>query len=241
MPVAKPTTPPAKGGEDELPSSIEWDAPVTASSSSSVSHQVSEPSSQEYDDWMSRLNLGSKGSSGFGDDEPLVSSKPTPAKPPSFDDDADDFAALKNSLQATSAEELDDDAMFSFSSGPFSAPDASPLPPASAAKTPPERKPAARPAPKKSPGREKAEALLDELELEQDDQIGFGDGFDQVGFDAGKMDASEFFQFIPKEIKATRLPGTRERYPILVILGLLVLIALNVGAVALLVTNLISG
>jgi hypothetical protein len=63
-----------------------------------------------------------------------------------------------------------------------------------------------------------------------------GTDFDQVELD--KLDASEFFQYIPKDIQPTRLPGTRERFPVLVIIGLLGVVALNVGAVALLVMNL---
>jgi hypothetical protein len=46
-----------------------------------------------------------------------------------------------------------------------------------------------------------------------------------------KLDADEFFQYIPREITATRLPGTNERYPALALVGLLVFIVANVGAV----------
>jgi hypothetical protein len=52
------------------------------------------------------------------------------------------------------------------------------------------------------------------------------------------LDPSEYFRAIPRNIKATRLPGTNERYPALALLGLFLLIALNLGAVALLVAQL---
>lgn len=92
--------------------------------------------------------------------------------------------------------------------------------------------------PKSSPATKKSsDALLDDID--EDDDV-FGSAFD-TDFDQnelGKLDASEFFQYIPKDIRPTRLPGTRERYSPLVILGFLVVILLNIGAVALLVMNL---
>jgi hypothetical protein len=64
----------------------------------------------------------------------------------------------------------------------------------------------------------------------------FGSPFDREELE--KLDASEFFQYIPKDIRPTRLPGTRERYPALLIIGFLGVILLNIGAVAFLVMNL---
>ena len=57
-PPAPPARPPS---DDELPSSIEWEAPVTASSSASSNYKVNEPSDKEYDDWVSKLNIGGGG------------------------------------------------------------------------------------------------------------------------------------------------------------------------------------
>ncbi|MDX2163462.1 MAG: tetratricopeptide repeat protein [bacterium] len=48
------------------------------------------------------------------------------------------------------------------------------------------------------------------------------------------------FGFIPQEIKATRLPGTREKYPFVALFMLLLLIVINVAAVALLVMQVLD-
>ena len=37
------------------------------------------------------------------------------------------------------------------------------------------------------------------------------------------------FGYIPREIAATRLPGTHERTPVLLTLGIVVLVLLNLG------------
>jgi hypothetical protein len=55
-----------------------------------------------------------------------------------------------------------------------------------------------------------------------------------------KLQADEFFQYIPREITATRLPGTNERYPILALLGLLVFVIANVGAVLFFIQQMIA-
>jgi hypothetical protein len=216
---------------DELPSSIEWDAsppaPPTATSSASSTYQVAEPSPAEYDDWVSNLGLGS------GAAEDMLKTNPLDAaaqfmSTPSFDDDDDIFDLRAQTVAADDEDDL-------FSSGPFSAVDTSmPVnktpPPVRA--TPPPMSSRSSPATKNS-----NDTLLDDLD--EDDDI-FGSAFD-TEFDQealGKLDASEFFQYIPKDIRPTRLPGTRERYPALVIIGLLVMILLNIGAVALLVMNL---
>ncbi len=81
-----------------------------------------------------------------------------------------------------------------------------------------------------------SDPLLDDIEDEEVVNNAFLDAYDDVELE--KLEASEFFQYIPKEIKATRLPGTRERYPILIILGFIGLALLNIGAVAFLVMNL---
>jgi hypothetical protein len=218
--------------DDELPSSIEWDAPAappTASSSASSNYKVNEPSAAEYDDWVSNLNLG--GSSAASEDTFESSSMDAAAQFMStpFDDDDDDLFDLRASTTAA-----DDDEDDLFSSGPFSAPDTSPP----VNKTPPPAK-TSTPAfsPKSSPAaKQSADSLLDEIEDEDTFGSGFDQDYDQEELD--KLDASEFFQYIPKNIQPTRLPGTREGYPAMVIIGLLGVIVLNIGAVALLVMNL---
>jgi hypothetical protein len=223
--------------EDELPSSLldapaapppaqPASAPPTASSSASSNFHVDEPSSEDYDAWMSNLNLG-----GAKDEDPFQSDAMGDAAAAfistNIDDDED--ADLFNA--ATSAAVFgDDDDDDLFSSGPFSATDTAPP----LSNTPPPR-PAAAAFTSKSSGltaQRSPDSLLDEIE---DDDVLSSD-FDQDELD--KLDASEFFQYIPRDIQATRLPGTREGYPPMVIVGFLALILLNVGAVALLVTNL---
>lgn len=201
--------------EDELPTSIEWDAPPTASSSASSTRPVNEPSAAEYDDWVSNLNLGGSANNQASTLDAAAQFMSTP-----FDDDDDDLFA--SDPVAT----LDDDDLFS--SGPFSAPE---VPVA-------RRQPEVAPRPASPPAARKgADSLLDEIEEDEVAGSAFFDEEDEW-FDLDKPEASEYFQYIPKEIKATRLPGTRERYPALVIVGLLVVLLLNVGAVALLVNNL---
>jgi hypothetical protein len=201
--------------DDELPSSIEWDAPPappTATSSASSSYRVAEPSAAEYDAWVSNLNLGSNTAA---EDEFKTNSLDAAAQFMStpFDDDEEDL----------------------FSSGPFSAAETSL--PITIDTPPPVKTSPPMTARSTSIGSRTEDSLLDEIE---DDDL-FGTAFDQDDDDEDeltKLDAAEFFQYIPKDIQATRLPGTRERYPALVIIGFLAVVLLNVGAVAMLVMNL---
>lgn len=221
--------------EDELPPSLDLNMPVTATSSASANYHVAEPSGAEYDDWVSNLNLGKGGSSMFEDLPPATMEAASQfISTPSFDDDDDDFASFRNSAH-TDIEEAEDEDL----SGPFSMSEA-PAAPAAA----PKREPAASPAPKKSPafspkkspGQEASHDLLDKLEKEAD-----VDPDDYEGVEMEKMDVAEFFSFIPKDIAATRLPGTNEPYPVMMLLGLVLLIGLNIGAVAFLVMRLTAG
>jgi tetratricopeptide (TPR) repeat protein len=229
-PTPTPSTTPnpfSTAEDEELPSSIEWEAPAappTASSSASSSYRVNEPSSEDYDAWVSNLNLGGSAPAQDAFDSSAMDAAAQFISTP-FDEDDDLFKAVPAPA--------DEDDLFS--SGPFSASDTS----APFAQTPPPtRTPPPAPRPTTSPASKKgADSLLDEIEQEDDVlSSGFGHDFNQAEFD--KLDASEFFQYIPKGVQPTRLPGTRERYPALVIVGLLVVFLLNIGAVALLVTNL---
>jgi tetratricopeptide (TPR) repeat protein len=234
----QPARGPVNNEDDELPSSIEWaPAPPTASSSASSNYRVDEPSSEDYDQWVSALNIGSAATS-----KPVLSTDIEEAtrfiSAPSFDDDdGDDLASLR--LGMGSNDDLDevDDLL----NGPFSAPEAPPPPPTPA--SPPKR--AIEP-PRQSPVSPKADPLLESFTRDDDDVALIddeedeeeGDAFNE--FDMGQLDASDFFQYIPKEITRTRLPGTNEHYPVMVILGLVLVILLNLGAAALLIMNLTS-
>ncbi len=224
--------------EDEIPTSLEWDAPPTASSSASSTRKVNEPSPAEYDDWVSGLNLGGSGGSSLLDE---ISDAPPPA-----DTHLDEMTKF---ISGSAFDEDEEEDLFGgdarmpedLFNGPFSAPetamppaiarrDSQPKPPASPASSR-----AAAPAPKAA-APEESEAVFED---EPEDFISEFEDYDHITMEA--PDPAEMFRHIPKEIKATRLPGTNERYPILVILGFLIAIAANIGAVAFLVSRLTGG
>lgn len=218
--------------DEELPSSIEWEAPADSlpTSSSSSSNRVKEPSPAEYDDWVSNLKLGGAGNN--TNILPDDAARLLAMSDEDIDEEEDALFGVNKSLGLEDGDDADD----LFASGPFGA---QPAPPPVTQSDRGTRTPA--PASKSSASLSSArnDALLDSIET-GDDTLGsaFVDDFDEAEMD--KPDASEFFRYIPREIVATRLPGTRERYPILAILGLLVFIALNVGAVALFVQKMLS-
>lgn len=218
------TPPPARpGSDDELPSSIEWDAPVTASSSASSNYKVNEPSEKEYDDWVSKLNIGGN--------EPDVN--------PALMDEANRFMSMNDDeddehFDPNSVDDL-------FSSGPFSAdlstqqlPRPEPIQPQSPLRqaspmspTPVQTGSPVAPKSSKAGGDKTLDIFKEEDKLRQSGA--FVEDFDDAEME--KLQADEFFQYIPREITATRLPGTRERYPVLALVGLLIFIVANIGAV----------
>ncbi len=227
-PAASPFS--AAGEADEVPD-IQWDEAPTATSSASSTRRVNEPSSGEYDDWVNSLNLGGGNTllEDLGADFEAPSVMDEMAKfistPSAFDDDEDEdlFGGLDVGTPVGDP-----------FSGPFSAAETS-VPPASAPRAAAPRTPPARAA---TPP--KVDTLLDAVEEEEADEfISDFDDYDRATLDA--PEPSELFRYIPAEITATRLPGTRERYPALVVLGLLAALALNFGAAALLVMRLTGG
>jgi len=237
---------------DELPSSIEWSAdqnpPVVASSSISMNYKVSEPSKEEYDDWVSGLGIGNAASDPFG--SAGVSSGVNP-----FGETDSLFSA---DSQIGAADDL-------FSSGPFSEPEPisppvskSPVRPAAPPVSPPpekifaeveEAEEAQSPLSRRmnaasgkaasKPPADDALDLLDDLASNTDDllQVDFDSDFDDDA-ELEKPAADELFGYIPRAIRATRLPGTNEGYPIAIIAGLIGVLLLNVGAIALFIMNL---
>jgi hypothetical protein len=233
-PPVKPTNNPFATAGDDTDS--EWDAPPTATSSASSSFRAPEPSRQEYDDWVAGLNLTSGGASEAA------------AAPASTSSGSSPFGDIGDPDEIFGKDFFDDDdfgdnspAVASddpFASGPFS----------STAFDMPEATPAAPPRPSagmKSPGFESASSKVKSPAAEKASALDFSGG-DLFASDASfdvemdEPDPSEYFQRIPKEIKATRLPGTSESISPALLLGLIVLLILNVGAVVLLVTNLNS-
>lgn len=211
-----------QSGDDELPSAVDWGAPPsppTASSSSSSFYPVAEPSAQEYDSWVANLGLGA-GQEAQTTEPDAATPPPTAAFSTAFLEDDEDLFSLGN------------DAVFSSDSVP-SAPTSGATPP------PPSKPPAAKvmsPPPKTSPPSKRSDSLLDELDEDDDFISELDEDYDEA--ELGKLDPEEMFRYIPKEIKATRLPGTRERYPIPVLIGLIVALLLNIGAVIFLISQL---
>lgn len=209
-PSSTPATPPPSNAFE---TSVEWE-PVGMETSSPSAQPARDMPEVDYDSWVTNLNL------------PAGSSEP--ASP------SDTFGASPfGGVNPFGEEDI-------FTSGPFSTADFEDVftPPPSSPKPPGAMPAAAPPAAKMSPGRE-APAAVDDM----DDLKGsalfadFDDDFSDV--ELGELNAEELFSYIPAEIKATRLPGTKERYPILLVLALLVLVLLNAGAAALLVSRMI--
>lgn len=217
----------SSSGEDELPTSIEWDAPPTATSSSSSNYKVNEPSPTEYDDWVSKLNIGGT----TPDINPATLD--AAAKFMSISDDDEDEDNQR--FNPASVDDL-------FSSGPFSNETAispisqpqdslkpqSPLRPANPVSGVP-----ATTKVNKSPLSPTMNVFSDEGGVQSGT---FLEDFDDAEME--KLEANEFFQYIPREISATRLPGTSERYPVLIMAGLIILILLNIGALMLFIQNM---
>jgi hypothetical protein len=212
---------------DELPNSIEWAAPpaapATSTSSSSSYYHVDEPSAQEYDSWVANLGLGAN--SDTTNEPTSATPPPAPALMSAFLEDDEDLFGLDTSSVFESENEP-------------------PTTVATPPPAPPTSKPASEkvmsPAPKTAPQRKPSnDALLDEIDEDDDLIADLDEDYDEAQLD--RLEPEEMFRYIPKEIKATRLPGTRERYPLPVLLGLLFAILLNIGAIAFLVSQLNGG
>ena len=208
--------------DEELPTSVNWGS--TETSSASTYRPVNEPSPEDYDDWVAGLNLNSGQSSTFITDEPEA---PTSAE---FSAQArnDLFGFDEPDLTTADADLEDDDDIFG--GGPFDTSfefdEPEPEPKAATPKA----------APRMSPIEDTLDPLLSDIEADELDDFDLIEDYDDV--ELGSVDPSEYFKSIPVEITPTRLPGTNEGYPVLLILGLILLLALNAGAVVLLVNTL---
>lgn len=199
--------------DDEMPSSLEWDLSAPASSSSIPTSSASaaltpqnEPSSEDYDSWVSGLNLGGAAaapsapafdaspfsmddSNPFGFDEDELEPAPPPARsaPP---------VASSPVVSAPSRSVLDDDDGVDDIFG--------------------------------------SAASEDDVFGSADDDLFADDGGDFFGSSSGgdEPDPQEYFRHIPAGIAPTRLPGTNETYPAFVPVGIGLLVVLNVVAIA---------
>ncbi len=219
----------------------EWSIPPTATSSASSNFVPPETSSGEYDDWVNNLGLGGDSSS----PEPSPAPQQAPVSPDAFpagvindmfglDDDDDVFGGDPFGSE-DAFDDIDDT---SYTSGPFGGDDSidddfsfdeTPEP--------------ATPAPTNvvSPG---AENLGGDSFFEDLDSADFAGGDFIVGdeaFDGDGQDdltPDELFSFIPDEISATRLPGTKQGVPVPSVIVLFIMVLLNVGAIAFIASSL---
>jgi len=222
--------------EDELPENVSWG--IIETSSASARPPLNEPDAAEYSDWIAGLNIGSNEAQeifgGEQSEHPVFSASPfiddggliDEGIPFEIDDDVFGF-------DADTSEPADEP----FSAAPFStsvefdsAEPVSPPPPAPAPATAAPATPAA--SPRSLVSAPDSDFIQDDFDddLFSDDEF-FEDDYDDA--DLGSVDPQEFFKFIPAEIKATRMPGTNERYPAPVIVGLLLLVVMNIGALVL--------
>jgi hypothetical protein len=233
---------PSPSSAPHSPTSVEWDMPAAETSSASTSWRpANEPSADEYDDWVSGLNLQTAQDPSGGSSSPF--SVPAFATGSPFvgdDDDPDEdlfaggpFSSAPIVEEAPPAPEPPAPS-FSFQRAPtFSSSPKSPTPEASAAAPAPQRSRWRREKKQKQP----VDAFPAELK-EVDDF--FKDLGTPEKAPAPEEEESELFGYIPKSVKATRLPGTRERTPILLVLAALLLIILNLGVATLLAMRFLT-
>ncbi len=198
-------TPPPSGppSTSSAPTSVEWAAPEESPAVSGAWNQPPpvEPTPAALDDWVSNLNL--------------------PVNDPGASTALNFSAAASTGSSSPFSDfDLNDD---DFASGPFSA---SPMEaePEMTIPTSPRRSPPPPPQPSTpTPGTRRARLPLSPPEespmLYQVDE-------DQ---DKKFQEEGEMFGYIPAEIMATRLPGTHERTPALLTIGIVVLVLLNIG------------
>ncbi len=220
-PGGNPFTAPIE--EEELPSSVDWG--TTETSSASTYRAVNEPTPVDYDNWVAGLNLNSNSLLAEEDELPALDHNP-------FTSTArDDLFGFDEEPLAEEDTLADDDDVFV--GGPFDTsfdfeePAPAPQPTSSRSK------------PVMSPVEEKFDPLLSDIEADELDDFDLIEDYDDMSL--GAVDPSEYFKSIPAEIKATRLPGSKEGLPILLILSMIILLVVNIGAVGLLLTTLTSG
>ena len=202
----------------------------TASSSASATFKGDDLSSKDYDNWVAGLNLGSEDAASTPTATPVADETDSIFGSGDFGDfdssSFDDSGFTSGPIGASSDIDFGfDDPAVTVKPSPSADDLLADFRDAEIATSPTDDAPIRSPAPTFSPspgdfgGGDFITSDIDEVEPEE-------------------LSPEEYFAFIPKEIKATRLPGTNEGAPIVLILVLLIAIGLNVGAVALLVSKL---
>ncbi len=236
--------PPPGAGDDPFSTATFDDNPIP-SSSASAAFAGGEPSEEDYDDWVAGLNLG-------GDEDDAAAA--APAAPDATGDPfggaagADPFGGGAFSGSNFFGDEAD----APFSSTTFDVPEDEPSvtvgqPPTNVMSPGMELSPEdgnygspqqqdLDPAfstdtgirPKDQLGLVDDVAFADEEDDDYNNQIFADDDYDDVDY---SVDAEDYLSYIPDDIKATRLPGTNEKYPSAVIAGITTMVILNVLAV----------
>ena len=220
---------------------LDEEPPTATSSASATYNPAKEVSVDEYDDWVGGLNLGGNDTpeddafepETFGmadeegvDDDPFASAfDDVFGSDDEYDDGSDNFFEEEEE----EFEDADSDDFLAdgpFSSDAFAFSDDDVIQDDSL-----EFEDVASPAP-----RPKISSPGEASPIERQDTFsssGSGALYTEAEGNTGEEpDASIYFRAIPKGIKATRLPGTDEKYPALAIVGLVILILLNLGAAA---------
>ncbi|MBZ0290927.1 MAG: hypothetical protein K8L99_00015 [Anaerolineae bacterium] len=219
-----PEPPPVEEEEEDLNAPVDW-ATIETSSASAL-RPTNELTPDDYDDWVTGLNLKSGAEEDLNDN---------PFSSPSLLDETarDAFGFEEDTSEAT----FDEESPFGVAETDFG--DDEPF----GAEIDFEERLAAspplavnNPVSMMSPSGTTDDPLLDDIVAEEDEEFDFDEDFDDLAIDS--IDPEEYFKSIPNEIRATRLPGSVERYPVLIILGLLLFVAINIGALALVIMTL---
>jgi len=222
-----PPLPPMPARTNDFPTSVEWGAPSAEPQAFTGSTPATpEISDDEYDDWVANLNLP-------------ASSPTTPLSSDAFTS-TDPFGGAFFDTEEAVDEPLD--SSFDPSNSPFSTLDFETVfgsPEAAATMPPPPPAPPSTSSPSglMSPVRD-ADAF-DDLDLRGTGVFAQFEDDEFAEADLESLNADELFHYIPADIQPTRLPGTRERYPLVLVLGLVLLVLLNTGALVLLVYRLL--
>lgn len=219
-------------GDEHAFSSVEWGDPSDQPAAPRGREAGTAFSADEMDDWIGALNIGKKDAA-----------EAEPPPPPAAMPDDDPFGGAEDLFGLDDFEEFEEDqapASTSMTDGPFgtgpldedvldsvtSSRSASPPPP-----------PPRSPAPARSPVDDDLEDFLDDRDLLTGGIFAATGDYDVMDVPDAPGD-EDYFSYIPKEIKATRLPGTNEGLPILMLLSTVVLVLLNIGALLMLVSSM---
>jgi hypothetical protein len=204
-------------------------------SSPSAARPANEPTPQDYDEWVSGLNLGTQQDAGPATDEAAVaygSASPFVG----FDDEFFDSGPFEEDQAFAAPVESEP------SQRPVAAPAAAiayrppptldDAPAVAAAAVVPPAAPVRSPTPARvSPGR-------DDGMMANYSDYGVLDNVIEV--EVGTEEVAEIFPNIPKAIQPTRLPGTKEGVPAGLAILALILFVVNIGASVFLVMKLLT-